>query len=367
MNGIWKSSSPGDRLIHRADIRYPMNLSLREAQHLLNFVVFEPSNLSSKLSLGETSVRPEQPPGRPGNIRAEDICQTPWSEANPCSTRTMIIGAGRSLRVKQFLYDWAPPAASVAPLWDCPNVRGYPCQDTVAWIGKDFRDAVGAVIQLHRTQVELSVLEGIWTDSELVELLAGMQMADSDSAVPVCRARFHELNYWIRYRIPPYRVPYGLWVHPYPRPYEEGKPLRVGTALSELPSEMRILLPPASEWQLDSFVVTHSDCELMFRGIARESEYLILLVMDADHPEALKLPPEPESMSAEIRKRTQARSTDVWIAALTTNFGAWECWWEEAGCRYGLWTSASQQITQEGFAALVESLQVVSVSPVSPS
>ena len=123
----WQSTNPSVRLTDAAEARLPRELTLAEAQAATNFVVMSPALLPEGCSLGVTSLREEQPPGRPTGTDREAMVQTPWSVANPCSIRTLVSGRGRALRIKQFLYDWSPPAASVAPLWDSPELLPFQC------------------------------------------------------------------------------------------------------------------------------------------------------------------------------------------------------------------------------------------------
>ncbi len=118
----WREPILAKRLTERDQLHRVMDVDLRFAQTLTNFLVYVPTWLPEDCSVVKTTLRPEQPPGRPGSVKAETISQTPWSEANPCSVRVVITGAGRRLRIKEFLYYWAPPAASIAPLEGPPFV-----------------------------------------------------------------------------------------------------------------------------------------------------------------------------------------------------------------------------------------------------
>jgi hypothetical protein len=195
------------RLTDAADVRLPVQLTLAEAQSATNFVVMAPSWLPSGCTLGVSSLREEQPPGRPSGVDRAAMAQTPWSVANPCSIRTIVQGAGRALRIKQFLYDWSPPAAGVAPLWDSPQLDPFECDSSIGWMGIDYRGASGACTERDRTQVELSCVEGAFERSEIMRLLRSMNPSNPQRALAVQGAPFHRLSYWARYRFTPYKSP----------------------------------------------------------------------------------------------------------------------------------------------------------------
>jgi hypothetical protein len=347
MSPFWALTDKKLRLKSRDEVAWPLDLALEQAQPHLNFVVYAPAALPNGCRIVSTSVRPEQPPGRPEGITAQEIGQTPWSEANPCSVRTLIAGEARSLRLKQFLYDWAPPAASIAPLWESPWLEGFECQDTVGWIGQDYREAVGACVQLDRTQIELSVIEGHFSHQEIRQLLSHLRTADPEAATVVRSTPFHLLNYWVRYGILPYRVPHGLWRYPHRRPYESGQIL----ARADYSSVQRIcvLLPGDEAFRFDSGFASCDEVETIFRHIARPSLSAWLLTVRSDSPRALTLPPEPEKQTAEIRTQHAIRGRDGWIALLDRRWGAWEGWWEEGGYQYIVWLSASPFWSEQWF------------------
>ncbi len=124
-------------------------------------MVFRPEWLPPDCSISQVTLRPEQPPGRPGGIDARQIGQTPWSEGNPCSVRAVVTGAQRRLRLKQFLYAWAPPAASTSALWKSPQLTPVMCQDAIAWLGTDYMGRAGACVQRMRTEIEVSEEDGV--------------------------------------------------------------------------------------------------------------------------------------------------------------------------------------------------------------
>jgi hypothetical protein len=337
-------------------------LTLQEAQGSTNFVVMQPAWLPPDCVLGPTSLRDEQPPGRPEGSDRAAMAQTPWSSGNPCSIRTLVRGAGRALRIKQFLYDWAPPAASVAPLWDSPELHPFACGGAVGWDGTDYRAAHGACIERERTQIEVSCLEGEFGRDELSRLLCSLQVAAPERAAVVQRTPFHRLNYWVRYRLAPVRVPYGLFRYPHPRHYEYARELRA-PELASLADAGAFLLPGDERLALDSAVAiehsaaAHHEAEAIFRSRDATGLRFWMTAVNRESEWTLDLPPPDEPRARALRTTYSLRGTTVWVAALTSNYGAWEAMWEEGRYRYAIWSNASEDFGERRFMSFISGLR----------
>lgn len=361
MRKYWEHTDPSARLTDPREVQALRRTTLSEGQQAVNFVVFAPGWLPDDCRVTEVTLRPEQPPGRPGGIPAQQIGQTPWSEGNPCSIRAIVEGRRRRLRIKQFLYDWAPPAASTAPLWNSPELTPIPCRDAVAWLGIDYKERRGGCIQLLRTQVEVSVVEGSFTDEELGRILCQLKPAAWEESQAVQRAPFHLLNYWVRYRMRAVAVPNGLWKYRHPRRYDQSRL----TSLNELRLDppVRLLFPDDSPYIFDSAVVISEDAplnrgvELIYRHQANNSDHIWMIAVDARSEWKVPIPPEPETHIAEVRESIQLRGTTVWYAALNEQYGAWEALWEEEGVHYIVWAGASLFQNGDQFKMLIDGLR----------
>ncbi len=91
----------------------PPAVSPSDAQAACNFIIWVPDGLPNGCHFASATLRREAPPG-PSTSSA----RTPWSQNNPSAYRFEIIGPGRRLRFKQFLYDWAFPALDHPCLWE---------------------------------------------------------------------------------------------------------------------------------------------------------------------------------------------------------------------------------------------------------
>jgi hypothetical protein len=361
MPPAWQRTDAEARLTRMEDAKFPELLTFAQAQAEANFVVMEPSWLPSDCAGGQSSFRVEQPPGRPEGVDREALRQTPWSTANPCSLRTIFQGRDRAFRIKQFLYDWAPPAAGVAPLWDSPELEPFECGGEVGWRGLDYRSAEGACFERERTQIEFSVLEGAFSRAEIAQTMCSIRVADQLKAAAVRSARFHELNYWVRYRFTPMHVPYGLFRYAHARKYAFSRPL-APSELAAIAGAGSCPLPCDARLELDSAVAIehepahHYEVEAIFWAHGRNSVRFWCTSVNRDSQWTIELPPLAEPRSCQVREPRALRGTTVWVAALTRERGPWEAMWEEDGCRYAVWSSALSSSAEQTFLAFIEGL-----------
>ena len=361
----WRTAGPDQRLTDAAEAVEPLETSFAGAQADANFVVFEPDWLPVDCAITETTLRPEHLPGRPDGVEADELGQTPWSNGNPAAVRTVVVGEGRQLRIKQFLYDWAPPAASVAPLWGTEDPTPVEAGDTVGFLGTDYKDNRGACVQRARTQIEVSVLDGEFGDADLERVLNGLKPAvsaddgDFESVAPR-QVPFHRLSYWARYRCESPGVPHGLWDHGVARPYNESVPCSPAAFQATEPA----LLVPGDDsvggtYAFDSAVTfpNTGGVEAVYRHDANRSDHLWITAATGDSPLGPDVPPAPANQPAENRETVELRGETVHYAALKETSGAWEAVWTEAGVTYAVVAGASQELDGEGFRALIDGLE----------
>jgi hypothetical protein len=317
--------------------------------------------LPDDCQITQTTLRPEQPPGRP-DVEAATIGQTPWTEANPTSIRVMIEGDQRSLRIKEFLYDWAVPAASTAPLWKSPTLTPFVCQNTIGWLGTDYSGRHGACVQLDRTQIELSVYDGDFDDEELKRIMAGLVSANLEDASGVQSAPFFELNYWVRYKVHGPDVPYGLWDYSAHRRYQYSQLLTV----DDLPvSGLPVLMPGSKQWQFDSAVLVnnpdenHRDVEQIYRHVSNLSDYLWHITMNADSEIAPQMPPQLAGHPTQVSGRRQADGRSIWYAAIDPQYGAWEAYWQESGAIHLAFAHSSLALDEDHFLETIGQLRAL--------
>jgi hypothetical protein len=196
------------QILDRAADLDPVPAVIEEAgaQGWCNFVVWRPAELPPGCDRSVGTLRREAPPGR-----VEAAGRSPWSDANPSGYRTEVSGGGRRLRLKQFLYDWAFPAVDQPCLWGSDTRPFAIGAGAVVWLGTDYLGHRAATARMARTTVELSVLEGAFSDDELVAFVAALQPARPDAVRRVLATPFSELSYWARHPADMVAVPTGVF------------------------------------------------------------------------------------------------------------------------------------------------------------
>lgn len=179
------------------------------AQAWCNFVLWVPTTLPAGCQLLSGTLNKEAPPGAP---RAPLDDRLPRDGNSLASYRSEVVGDGRRLRIKQFCYDWAFPALDHPSLW-LSKTRAVPIDDrSVLWFGTDFRSHPAAATRLARTTIEMSILNGTFSEAEQLALVRGLQPVDSAAAAEIAQLPFAELSYWARRPdAAQVVVPIGLW------------------------------------------------------------------------------------------------------------------------------------------------------------
>jgi hypothetical protein len=230
-------------------------MSWEESQAWCNFVLMKPTLLPEGISLETAEMRPESPPGRRDG--PQDSRLPSWTLSNRAAHRSVLAGKERRVRIKQYLYDWAPPAFDCPCLWLSPVMRHFFVGSDVGWLGTDFRSLPGASVSLDRTMIELSVLDGSFSDDELEQICQGLRPVNPEARHQILRAPLATLCYQSRHRELPIAVPVGFWAH-------ERKPearfthvFPCATAPPDLPGA-DIAPPPEYGYELNS-VFTYGD------------------------------------------------------------------------------------------------------------
>ena len=199
--------------------REPPRVDAAEAQAGCNFIVWVPEWVPNGCQLMPGTLRREARPGR-----SESRARTPWSENNPSAYRYEVVGAGRRLRIKQFLYDWGFPALDHPCLWRS-ETRAMPLIGAyVVWFGVDYMKNRAASARMARTMIELSVLAGEFSEEEITSLYRSLRPASDEAAQIISRTPFRILSYWVRYpEAAMVDVPIGLWKFRRPDKVHEGQ------------------------------------------------------------------------------------------------------------------------------------------------
>lgn len=181
-----------------------------EAQKLCHFIIFASPDLPKDLVLKEQT------------LRLESTSDADRRENNRTTFRQVFEGCERRLVIKQFLYDWAPPAYDYPCLWrnekvatkaESPPPLGQFVNHNVLWIGKNYRNQNAATIEIERTRIEMTFEQGVFSKAETIAWCKSFQHADKEIAKRILKRPFSDLSYCRRFEEPAVNVPVGYWRH----------------------------------------------------------------------------------------------------------------------------------------------------------
>jgi hypothetical protein len=328
-------------------------MTWEEAQPWCNFVLLRVGPSPGDLALTSTEMRPEAPPGRPV---VDDKTRPSWTQSNRSCHRTELRGRDRKVRVKQFLYDWAPPAFDCPSLWLSPGVRPFVSQDEVGWLGADFRGLPAAAIRLHGTTVEISVLEGSLRDDELVHICSGLGPVDPAALRCIEDTPLADLSYQYRHREATIEVPVGFWAH-----QRKAADRCQAFRASEAPESLlaRSLLPPApAGYRLDSVFSFGDDAnikEVDYAYVHSEHKnlYLRLLVSRSDEALGIRFPPVPDRQPC-TTEQISVDGVTIFYAFVDERYGPHEAVWQRDGLTWMLLTKPARHTDRQWFHDLLQ-------------
>lgn len=213
---MWSPQVVTDLASAEADL---IEMDPAQAQPYCNFQILFPESLPAGYACSSASLRRECVPGRPPSCSRG---RSGWSIANNGSIRFEFTDGDSRIRMKEFLYDWAPPAADQPSLWSsatraCEIVAPY-----VVWLGTDYNGHRAAYARIGRTSCELSVTHGDATRFDIVEFYRSLRSPSPQALVSaIHETPFARLSYWARHRPGLVNAPYALWRFRRSRPREE--------------------------------------------------------------------------------------------------------------------------------------------------
>ncbi len=347
----WRHSTASSVDCEESKLR---TVAWEQVQPWCNFVVLRPRDLPPDLSVENLTLRPEAPPGRTSDVTG----RPDWHDHNRCSLRFEIVGGGRRVRVKQFLYDWAPPAFDHPCLWKSRN-EPFEVGKNIGWLGTDFRKARAAAVSIDRTTIELSTYEGAFDDDELRAICCGMSPVDLDARRRILATSLAELCYQSRHREQTIAVPCGYFAH-------ERKPPSALLALysaTKIPADLpgrEVAPPPAYGFRLNAAFVYGStelpqEIDYVYEADEPPGRYLRMLVSPSNQTHGVPYPPrlDLQPCSTEI---LSIRGQEVHHAFLTERYGPHEAVWQANGHNFMLLTKPSMETDGVWFKGLLEQL-----------
>lgn len=268
----------------------PIDIYWNEVQGYCNFVLFQPNKLPEGLSLASNKIRVE-------------------SEKQRASHKSEFSDENRALSIKQFLYDWAPPAydhpclwrnAEISSLENTPIPRPYLIGNNYLWFGLDYRRKPSATINILRTQIEITTLKGEFSDQEIIEIVKSMVPVDDQTKELLLKTSFAELMFDVRYQLPVIEVPTSYFKHTrnatfrcYPR---AATPSLVADP-SLFPGHW-LMNAEIKDYRLNSMFLFGADfkhiqeAEYLFESLIEPGSYIRFLVTANNSKHSIQYPPQ---------------------------------------------------------------------------
>ena len=295
------------------------SMNLEEAQDWCNFLLFRPTSLPEGVSLERSMLRPEAPPDN-----EEDGAVS--------SYRCEYAGDGRRLRMKQFLYDFAPPAFDHPSLWKSDRVEPFIVGNHIGWLGSNYRKEQAACVCIDRTTVEISAIEGCFTDEELRGFCCDLHPACPAVRERILKTSFAELCYQWRHETPTTREVTGYWRHHRMHSSSRQTVFRAGNSPNDLPGR-GIILPRDSGYYLNSLFVfgeveNPHEVHFLYEHIDDPGRYVRVLASPSAAVGGVPYPPilDEQTCSTRILKK---KGYDIYHAFLDERFGQHDVVWRK--------------------------------------
>jgi hypothetical protein len=332
-----------------------LTLPPEQAQPYCNFVLFAPSQLPKGFMVTEQSLRRECIPGRLSDMPG----RSPWSEANNCAYRMVISDGVRRIRVKQFLYDWAPAAADQPCLWQSKTTYKPLQNGFVAWFGKDYKNQVGAYTAMFRTSCEVSVEHGEFTVDELHGLLDSLQPVSQQALKIINQQPFFKLSYWARFSCSNVNVPYGLWY--YRRLNNKEK--RIWNVdlnkITHIAAKLNLASMVRFGYNIDSIChfneMPSAEVQFIFSTLNKSYPQLNLFIDSSNT--TIQIPPKLEKHPC-VTETFMLGILTIYLAYVSVECGPFEVTWQDDKNHYRglLLCSSHTQMTKETFIEIVRGL-----------
>jgi hypothetical protein len=353
MNVPWVPKVAPSIESREAEIR---GMSWEESQEWCNFVLMQPTLLPAGVSVETAEMRPESPPGRRDGPK--DSRLPSWTLSNRASHRCVLAGKERRVRIKQYLYDWAPPAFDCPCLWLSPVVRHFFVGNDVGWLGTDFRGLAGASVNLERTTIEFSVLEGSFSEDELQEICRGLHPVSPEARKQILDTPLATLCYQSRHPELPIAVPVGFWAH-------QRKPESLLTRVFPAGSLPRglpgtdIELPSDYAYGLDTLfaygdLANPDEADFVYYQSENPNLYLrVLASLENNKQAGMRYPPELDRQSCRSETITIAGRT-VYYAFSNDEVGPHEIVYQAHGLNVMLLLKPARHTSRSWFFGLLD-------------
>jgi len=310
-----------------------------EAQKYCNFVLFQTINLPIGFTVAKQQLRKE---GQNTQASYRIVLENP-------QTNQIVI-------IKQFLYDWAPPAYDYPCLWYntkqfSPALKTAPRYARVGqrllWIGKNYRGQQAATIDLERTRIEVTFNNIPLRDEILIDLIQGLLPCDDKIRAQLLNTSFAQMSYPFRVQNKVSDVPLSYWKHKRSKDcvsralIEERSPSWRCAWLERNLRQHGYHLNSLFEFIRDKTIV---EKEYLFEHETYPGVFVHLLATPQDSLDPIAFPPSIGDQVCQQEKIVIGEKA-MHLSYLDPHYGNYEFVWQEEGMIYLLLIRAAAWVT----------------------
>jgi hypothetical protein len=265
-----------------------------------------------------------------------------------------------SLRIKQFLYDWAPPAWDHPSLWqDTPRGFTVGHTPTVFWIGTDYKGQPAASVTMNRTTIEIALERGTANDKLFADLVGGLQPVVPEIAARIGQTPLGELMYQRRHACSNVETTLSYWNYRRTRPADATVVTRLDPDFAPALRQYRI--PPIDGFSPDSLLVfgdRPDPDETETTYVSQDPPYALIRLLRTPSQLVTGIPFPPtryEKQPCTVRV-IDVGGHSVHHAFLTETFGQHEAVWSADKVNNLLLVQPTRATTAEWFLGMLETI-----------
>lgn len=246
--------------------------------------------------------------------------------------------------IKQFYYDWAPPAYSCPLLWTnyikfdkdtIPMPFSFKIKDKIAWIGKNYRNEPGLSLTINRTTIEISIKEGIKDVDEeqfiLKDLASNLSTVDLSSQTHVIEKTYAELSYARDKKVNMIHVPISFWECSLSNELKYQQAFSYHS-LPEFTKELMLNISEKYNYNIDSVFAYFEEEGLEHEGRIEyiyshkydKDENIRILTWPKVKEHTISYPPTPDITQKFHYEQVELNGQQVYLAYRTEEFGPFE-------------------------------------------
>lgn len=330
---------------------------LEKALKEANFLIFLPDKLTKNFKITEISFRSENS-----------------NNLYPRSSFKFIVEENvtkKKLSIKQFNYDWAPPAYDCPSLWwnykefGNLNTQEPHClllNDDLLWIGSNYRNQNAASIFKERTCIELVFLEEKFNDSEIFNIVSNLKPFDELQYKEILSKSLAELSYGYPRAVKAVNVPISFWSFPVGKSKIKFQTAYNQDAIPDFAKKFHIPLPDNIGYKLSAvfsyheeekpsqgsrhnFVYEHENCK---------GQIIQIIHMPKSSPAACAFPPEPDATQKFKTTTKKIHGLECYYAYRSEDYGPHELVFEYKNMIYLISIRPARWTNQKWFFNLLD-------------